>query len=399
MTFLVNSFWSNAAAFYQYAMQNGSGSDIYDPGNLASSGSFVVPASWNGRRVRAMMGFHSNVNSTQILECLKGGSSFVGAGKATITAITGADESGYAQSAPIVVSTGDTFTFPNGGGNNGSWRTIEVMPAGHVGALVNRVTSSFSVGTASTAIEFNNEVYDDNGYHDNGTDPARLTIPSGTGGLVRFMGNVELDASTELGLALSGSFAGAGIELDTVGASASIMSWPIIVTAGNYATLNVRTNAVRSALADDNTWFAVEELDPALQYCVLSGASGSIPSGSTWTAFNGGSEVADVGGWSSSSSSFVVPSGVTQVRMGFFIQSSNTLGSAWTIGIFKNGAEFAEMPINGTTNANVENSHAVSGIMQCVAGDTFTFRAKTGAGSMAVAGGRVWIEEVPAVTS
>ena len=53
MGFIVNpSRFGSGASFPHYAMQDGSNADVYDPGALATSGSFVVPATWNGRKVR-----------------------------------------------------------------------------------------------------------------------------------------------------------------------------------------------------------------------------------------------------------------------------------------------------------------------------------------------------------
>lgn len=407
MSMLLNPFWFAAASvFYQYASQRSDNTDIYDPGGLMTTGTFTVPAAWNGRRVRSQAGVEDEFGASNTLACLKNGSAYDGAGAITHTAITGSQESATVSSAPVVVSTGNTFTWSGTSSGTGpNWRCVEVMPSTHVGALVNRITTSFSVGSAFTVVQWNNEIYDDDNFHDNSTNPSRMTIDASTTGLVRIQASVQTAASGgEIGIQLlkNGSALTANLETDSAGNNICLFSPPLTAANTNYFEVQVRTTSATNVAVDANSWMSIEELPSSLKYAIARVSSNlAIPSGSIFTTFAPQVEDADVGGWYTAGDAFfTVPSGVSQVRVGGCIQSNNTLGSAWTFAIRHNGANFDGQPQYGTSNASVERSHAVSGIIQVTPGDTFYFYAKTGAGSMNVASGSfVWIEEVPVVAS
>ena len=408
MGFIVNpSRFGSGASFPHYAMQDGSNADVYDPGALATSGSFVVPATWNGRKVRVSAGSKSSAGSTSAtITMAKGGSGFDGMGSGAYPGITSNPGGGTIHSAPIVVSTGDTFTMSGTvSGVNGNWKAFEVLPNSVRGALVNRITSGYSVGTGLTVVQWNNEVYDDGGWHDNSTNPSRMTQPSSGTGLVRVQANVSLAASGgELGLQIirNGSALTADMQNDSTGNTLNIFSPPLAASTSDYFELRVRCSSATTVDVNNASWMSVNELPSSLKYAIdRITTNKSIPSGSSWNVFACDVEDADVGGWyTAGDNHFTVPSGVTQVRVGYFVRSSNTLGSTWCVGFFKNGSEFIEMPYNAQTNASVEMDHAVSGIIQVTAGDTLDFYARTAAGSMnAAAPSFLWIEEVPAVTS
>lgn len=404
MSFIINPYIFGTNSFYQYASQRTDNTDLYDPGGLLTAGTFTVPSNWNSRRVRSMAGVENEFGASNTLECLKNSASYDGGGATTHTAITGSTETATVVSAPVVVSTSDTFTWSGtGGSTGGNWRFVEVLPSTHIGALVNRITSSFSVGAAFTVVNWNNEIYDDSTFHDNSTNPSRMTIGAGTTGLIRLSASVQTASSGgEIGIQLlkNGAALSSDMQMDSTGDNLSVMSPPLVAANGDYFEVQVRTTSATNVAVDANSWFAIEELPAGLQYAIARVTSNNaIPSGSTYTAFTADVEEVDVGGWfTAGQSKFTVPSGVTQVRVGFYLKSSNTLGSTWTGAIFKNAAAFDGMPINGSSNTNVEFVHAVSGILQVTAGDTLDFYAKTAAGSMNVAAGSfVWIEEVPAV--
>ena len=51
-----------------------------------------------------------------------------------------------------------------------------------VGCAVNITTNQTLTNGATTVVDFANEVFDTNGFHDNGTNPSRITIPAGYAG-------------------------------------------------------------------------------------------------------------------------------------------------------------------------------------------------------------------------
>jgi hypothetical protein len=393
MSFLVNSFRFGGSAFYQYAVAKADDTDHFDPGNLHSSGAFTVPAAWNGRKVRVGNGARSAAGSTgATMTMSKNGSQFDGAGAAVFPGVTSNPGGGTSHSAPVVVSTGDTFTFTGQiSGQDGSWMYMEVLPSGVRGALVNR-TSTFSVGTAFTTAQWNNEVYDTHGFFDTGVSTTEFEIPSGTSGVARLSANIELTApGTEMGLKLNGFLAQGLAEVDTASGPQTGLS------------LSIRCQSATTMKVDANTWFAIEELPSSLKWAIarFGSTSATIANGVGFVSVSPNNQEVDVGGWYTPGDSFfTVPSGVTRVRLGFFLRSSNTLGSIFCFGIFKNGVEHTLMPYNAQTNASAEMIHAFSAPIECSPGDTFEFKARTSAGSMAIAADSIiWIEEVQDVTS
>ena len=404
---LVNPFMSYGGAgalSYFYATMNGAGSDVDDDGGIAASGTFTVPSAWNGRKGRVSAGGRSSGTATSVtMSMSKGGSQFDGAGAGFYPSITGSPGGGTIHSAPIDLSTSDAFTFSGPvSGTDGSWSCIEVFPTTFSGALVNR-TSTFSVGTALTDAEWNNEVYDIGGWF--GANATQFIIPSGKSGLYRISCNMELTSpGTEMGLRIIGMAAGLEPEVDTAtGPYLNIISPPIPLSTGAALSIQVRCQTATTMKVDENTWMAIEELDAALKYAIArwSSDSSAIPTGSSWTNVGASAEVADVGGWYAgpSDNKFTVPASVNRIRCGFFIHWTNTLGSAAVFGLFKNGVEHTLMPYNAQTNASREWCHAMSPIIEVSPGDTIEFYARTAAGSMGIrTGSFVWVEEVLTVT-
>jgi hypothetical protein len=59
-----------------------------------------------------------------------------------------------------------------------------------VGCILNRSTDPAAVANNTwTAVELNNELVDTNGFHDNSTNPSRITIPTGYGGKYAIIAN------------------------------------------------------------------------------------------------------------------------------------------------------------------------------------------------------------------
>ena len=403
MSMLVNPYIYGGVAppFYFYATWDSANADISDGGSYHSTGTFTVPTGWNGRKVRVSAGGLVSAAALAV-STSKNGTVFDGMGYSTFPNSGAVSDGGTVHSAPVVVLTGDTLTCAGGSLADGTWRGVELLPSGVDGALVNRITSGFAHGTTATIIEWNNEVYDTDTYHDNSVNPSRLT-PQGASGLIRLQANVALSATqAEIRLEFYQNGVATGYTGESVDEWYNLMSPPLTYTAGDYFEVAVDPNVAGDVNVDERSWFAIEELDPALQYAICEFSAGqSIPSGSVWTAITAGTQLVDVGGWFTPSTSyFTVPSGVTKVRVGYTARNTTGIPSACEIAIFKNGAAFNQMPSNSQVTAGSEFNHAVSTIIECTAGDTFDFRARTGFGAQAIAiGSRFWIEEVPDVTS
>lgn len=401
MSFIVNPFRFSSEIFAHYAACDGNNADLYDPGNYASAGNLVVPSLWAGRKIRFSAGNATETGATTTFSMARGGSNFDGAGKLTGPSLTGAEFASIA-SAPLVASAADTFTTTNIGTTNG-WKCLEVLTSGLKSALVNRITSSFSVGAAFTVVEWNNEVYDTDAFHDNSTNPSRLTVPSGVTN-VRVSCSVTTANSTgEVGIQIlkNGAALTLDMQYDQSGASNNIcaMSLPLSVTSSDYFEVQVRTTAATNVAIDNNSWFAIEEVPYTPNYAVANRSSNIAITSGSYNAVAMNNESVDTGGfYTSGDSFFTVPSGVTRIRTGFFVQKSAT--GDFGFQMRKNGAVFSGMAASASANASNDYAHGISSILEVTTGDTFDFYQFTSAGAQTLQSNSfVWIEEIPAITS
>lgn len=387
MVFLVNDFWSNATVIAFLATAKGDGTDIYDPDNLHSSGTFTVPSAWNGRKVRVSAQYRKEAGGSVTLSIAKGGTDIPGMPKNTCETNSN-DESMSAHSAPVVVATGDTFTVTASsafGTGDGNAVAIELLRSSLKGCLANRITSGYATGaTGLTVVQWNNEVYDTDGFHDNTTNPSRMTIPSGTTGLFRLSASIAASGSTaELGIAFykNGTLI-TSTEYDTENVSGNIsaVSMPLTASAGDYFEVAIRAGSAPTVDVSNNSWFAIEELPSGLTYQSSSWSATSLSSGS----------FIQVG------STLTIPAGVTRVRAGFWGGKTSTTGT-FALKIRKNGADFTEGVMNQSNNAGGEFCHGMSIPFSVTPGDTLTCLGYTNAGAQNCTG-FFWFEEVPDVT-
>lgn len=75
----------------------------------------------------------------------------------------------------------------------GNEATVRDVPKAFIGcSLTKSATQAITTGGSGTAITFDGEDFDTDGFHDNSTNPSRITIPAGLGGWYLFGCNVAL---------------------------------------------------------------------------------------------------------------------------------------------------------------------------------------------------------------
>lgn len=146
---------------------------------------------------------------------------------------------------------------------------IDDLPTGSAafsGALVHH-SATQTVNSTFSALTWDTEDYDTDSWHDTGTNPERLTVPSGVS-YVRICMNM-MDTSSVTGqwiaaLYMNGSdtFPGAcRNEIETAGGDAVSVTSPVIaVTPGDYFEMFSFATSSRTTDADARTSFSIEKV-------------------------------------------------------------------------------------------------------------------------------------------
>lgn len=138
------------------------------------------------------------------------------------------------------------------------------------GALVrkasNQTTANYSAGAM---VAWDSEDYDVGGWHDNSSNPSRLTVPSGVS-KVRLSGAIIASLTTgsewnsinifKNGSAIATGCLTAGADTTTVD-EATIFSPVLDVSAGDYFELRYQTQSDSSVTVSTLSWFAIEKVE------------------------------------------------------------------------------------------------------------------------------------------
>lgn len=175
----------------------------------------------------------------------------------------------------------DTVTTPPVDGDVLTWIAANSMweplapPSGggggaFSGALVNRTASLTAQNfTTLTAIPFNQEIYDYGGWHDNSSNPSRLTVPSGVD-KIRLVANVRSENKTagdwiQIVITKNGTNV-VGLPAVFVENAAgttllNVASGVVEVTAGDYFECRIQVESDTSSdVGAGQTWFSVEQV-------------------------------------------------------------------------------------------------------------------------------------------
>jgi hypothetical protein len=132
-----------------------------------------------------------------------------------------------------------------------AWVAVASNPA-FVGCILNRSTNAAGVvNNTWTAVALNNEIVDTNGFHDNSSNPSRITIPTGYGGKYDISANAYWGTTAGGGNRGSRVYKNGAILLDfgqkfvSSSTEFSEIAWNGIVslTAGDYIEFYVYQNS------------------------------------------------------------------------------------------------------------------------------------------------------------
>lgn len=226
--------------------------------------------------------------------------------------------------------TVDTLIFPNGSVTiNGTDATVRDVPQAFIGARVfNSTTQNISSGGGLTAVTYDSEAFDSDGFHSTSVNTSRLTIPAGLGGKYLIGGSWAFAANANgeryYTLRVNGSteIAEARILNNTAGPEATAQTISAIydMAAGDYVEFTVFQNSgstLASGTANRNRNFWIVKLDSGkvgqgIGARAYNTGTQSITT-ATWTALTLDSERFDTDGFHSTSVNterFTVPAGL-----------------------------------------------------------------------------------------
>lgn len=151
------------------------------------------------------------------------------------------------------------------------------LDVAHCGCTLYRSTTQAITTATWTAISFDTEVFDTDGFHEGVTNPTRFTVPTGLAGWYEFRGGFEVAAAAtgnrylkiaKNGIAAGGIFAGAD-QVGNSGMPARIqgVTPPVLLAVADYVEIGVyqdsggSLNIAASTATDVGvTWFSGERL-------------------------------------------------------------------------------------------------------------------------------------------
>jgi len=248
------------------------------------------------------------------------------------------------------------------------------------GALVNRSGND----TTLTTMNWNAEVYDIGGWHDNATNNDRLTVPSGVS-LVRLSAGIDCGQAQagaileiyrdDVAFFADGGARQRGRSQQTGYQYYCVATGPVQVTAGQYFTTLVSAITGATVQQDAATWFAVEALDPDTRYVRLGRTTSLSTAVGTQTTTAWQTKLEEVGdlSWADlgvNAERVVIPAGVSWVIATHFQDWTSSISTAEQVvaSLRLNGTRIAERDVEGNTDTNTRNG-VVSGLLAVVEGD------------------------------
>jgi hypothetical protein len=255
---------------------------------------------------------------------------------------------------------------------------VELLPLDFQGAHVQK-TADQTMANANTfyALTWGEGMFDIGDWF-NPANPTRLTAIET--GLVRLTANTRVNqtGSTQFLLKMqkngADTFGLPYLDMENTGVQALFgMSAPMAVNIGDYfETFGYYGTASGVVPAHINVFFTIEKLPSDLKYALVRRSANQTTTNSAWNTVLYDTEIADVGGWFNPASpgNFVVPAGITKVRVCANNGGSNITGDA-ALAMLKNGATVMAFRRENDTVGS-DNNNAASCILDVVEGDVLT---------------------------
>jgi hypothetical protein len=167
--------------------------------------------------------------------------------------------------ARLGIGTAGQVLKVNSGATAPEWGAAAA--GGFVGAGIKKSASQSVNNTTFTAIQFNQEDYDTDGFHDNSTNNTRITIPSGKGGYYLITGVIGWDGNGTGNRAAEIRKNGSAVNYAFFQATAGVanspvypMSYTLNLSAADYLELFAYQSSGGALNVDTNSRFQVQFL-------------------------------------------------------------------------------------------------------------------------------------------
>lgn len=313
---------------------------------------------------------------------------------------SGGAVSGSAGSAPISVSEGDAFTLTGTatlGGGQASWFSIERMDPTTKYALV-RLSNSIAFSTRQTiVIPWQSEVVDTDNFW-TVSDPTKLTVPSG-------MTLVQVRANSSHGSAYDqivayilkngGTFVGYPHHHQTSNYkdSVPVVSAVVEVSPGDYFTHVILREDSGTMLANQESWFSIQEIPSSYKRVLAHKTASQSISANVSTKIQFQTEIYDTDGMFNSASSttdFVIPSGVTRAKVCYNIETPN-VGYRFQSRAYLNDQIVAGLPSCDTDTIATDWMNADGAWIDVVPGDVLTLTLTSTGGITLTSSNATWM--------
>lgn len=269
-------------------------------------------------------------------------------------------------------------------------------------ALVNRAANLSIAASTDTVVQWTAEQYDDNTYHDNSTNPDRMTVPAGQAGdyfRTNFGFNLPSNNAQVYGETLkNGSrFDGcAACDTQTSGGNGTNgLSAPVTMASGDYFTVSVfQSNAgsITLTATDGRNYAQIERLTNFDGALVKRTSDLSLVADTT-TLIDWHSAVYDTQGfWAAGDpGKLTVPAGVSLVRVtGNCVSATDANGGEAHLVIRRNGNAEYGLPRYGCQTSGGDSLNVTSALVQCSPGDYFELLVLRSDTTSVTADNRTW---------
>lgn len=310
-------------------------------------------------------------------------------------------------SAPLSVVPTDYLethgAYSSGSASNGdstfTWVSVEKLDAATKYAIAYHNTTQSFTASVDTALAFNSEIADTDGFHDTVTNNSRLTVPSGVT-LVRLTANAS-GVVGRLNLYITkGGASARGLPACSTESSGNdylnLTSAPVVVTTSDYFQLIANATGasptVPVSTSDNDTFFSIESVPSTIKRALVYKTGSTATVAATPIAMPFDAEVYDTDSIhdnATNNTRLTVPTGCTRAKPCFSAKFGN-LAQQCDVKVTKNGSDYYGQPRQSTATSGIDYVSAMGAWVDVVPGDYFEMVALTSGANSLTTDNETW---------